>query len=120
MRAAAHKRGMEFSIIFYAAMPFENPTNDCDFRARLSQQWSAYKANGLDYYGFYPDIYTIQSWDQLPSATMPESTTACTFMQGAKQWLDSIDVVAPVRPGVFGQSPCRGLLGCEQPAEVQP
>jgi hypothetical protein len=91
LSAAAHKRRMEFSIIFYAAMPFPNPTNDCDFRARLFQQWDAYKSNRIDYYGFYPDIYTIQSWDQLPSITVPESTSACTFTQGAKQWLDSVD-----------------------------
>jgi hypothetical protein len=91
MSAAAHRRRMEFSIIFYAAMPFANPTNDCDFRARLYQQWNAYRTNRIDYYGFYPDLYTIQSWDQLPSGTTPESTVACTFMEGAKEWLDAID-----------------------------
>jgi hypothetical protein len=91
MSAAVHRRRMEFSIIFYAAMPFPNPTNDCDFRGRLYQQWNAYQNNRIDYYGFYPDLYTIQSWDQLPSVTTPESTAVCTFMQGAKQWLDSMD-----------------------------
>ena len=124
MRAAAHNRRMEFSVIFYAAMPFPNPTNDCDFRARLNQQWNAYKVNGIDYYGFYPDIYTIQSWDQLPSVTVPETTSACTFMQGAKQWLDAIDVVPPVRPGLYRPPSCqtpsaatlKTLLACEQPA----
>jgi hypothetical protein len=122
MRAAAHNRRMEFSIIFYAAMPFQNPTNDCDFRARLNQQWDAYKAYGIDYYGFSPDIYDVQSWDQLPSVTVPESTSACTFMQGAKQWLDSIDVIPPVhflRPrycdGQFAAT-VGMLVGCEQPA----
>jgi hypothetical protein len=91
MSAAAHRRRMEFSMIFYAAMPFQNPTNDCDFRSRLMQQWNTYRSNGIEFYGFYPDIYTVQSWDPLPSITIPESTTACTFMQGAKQWVESID-----------------------------
>jgi hypothetical protein len=97
MRAEASRHRMEFSIIFYAAMPFQNPIDDCDFRARLSQQWSSYGTNGIDYYGFYPDIYTIQSWDQLPSVTVPEST-GCTFMQGARQWLDSLAIIPPVHP----------------------
>ncbi len=84
MRAAAHRRRMDFSIIFYAAMPFQHPTDDCDFRARLFQQWESYKANGMDSFGFYPDIYTIQSWDELPSVTVPESTTACTVHAGGE------------------------------------
>jgi hypothetical protein len=113
MREAAHRRRMEFSIIFYAAMPFRNPTNDCDFRARLYQQWDSYTANGMEFYGFYPDIYTIQSWDELPSATVPESTPACTFMQAARQWVESIDRVPTVRYR-FWPAPCLGLLGCEQ------
>jgi hypothetical protein len=101
MRSAARKRGMEFAMIFYGAMPFADPTNDCDFRARLNQQWSTYQTNGIDYYGFHPDIYTIESWDQLPSLTTPETTKACTFMQGTKQWIDSIGTIPPVRPGLY-------------------
>jgi hypothetical protein len=101
MRSAARKRGMDFAIIFYGAMPFADPTNDCDFRARLDQQWTAYQANGIDHYGFYPDIYSIETWDQLPSVTTPESTKACTFMQGAKQWIDSIHTIPAVRPGLY-------------------
>jgi hypothetical protein len=115
MCAAAHSRRMEFSIIFYAAMPFQNPTDDCDFRARLYQQWDSYKANGIDYYGFYPDIYTIESWDQLPSVTVPEATNACTFMQGARQWLNSINMVEPIRAGFSSGRSCEGLLACDQP-----
>ena len=113
MREAAHRRRMEFSIIFYAAMPFRNPTNDCDFRSRLYQQWDSYTANGIEFYGFYPDIYTIQSWDELPSVTVPEATPACTFMQAAKQWVESIDRVPTVRYR-FWPTPCEGLLGCEE------
>jgi hypothetical protein len=113
MRAAAHRRRMDFSMIFYAAMPFRNPVNDCDFRTRLYQQWESYEANGMEHYGFYPDIYTIQSWDELPSVTVPESTAACTFMQAARQWLDSIDRVPTVRSR-FWPTSCRGLLGCEE------
>ena len=115
MREAAHRRRMEFSIIFYAAMPFPRPTDDCDFRKRLYEQWESYKVNGMEYYGFYPDIYTIQSWDELPSVTVPESTNACTFMQGARQWLDSIDKVTSVRLRLDGPLPCQGLLACEEP-----
>lgn len=114
LRAAAHKRRMDFSIILYAAMPFRDPTNDCDFRARLYQQWAAYKLNGIDTYDFYPDIYTIQSWDQLPSVTVPESASRCTFMEGAKSWLDSVDIVPAIRPGPY-QRPCAGILACESP-----
>jgi hypothetical protein len=118
MRAAAYRRRMEFSIIFYAAMPFQNPTDDCDFRARLSQQWKSYGDNGVDYYGFYPDIYTIQSWDQLPSVTAPESVT-CTFMQGAKQWLDSIAIIPPVHPGLHDRI-CQSQSAIEQSDCEQP
>ena len=114
MAAAAHNRRMDFSIIFYAAMPFQDPTNDCDFRARLFQQWDAYKRSGLDYYGFHPDIFTVQSWDQLPSVTVPESTGACTFMQGAKQWLDAIALVPAIRL-VRPPRSCQGMLPCERP-----
>ena len=120
MREAAHRRRMEFSIIFYAAMPFRGPTDDCDFRTRLYQQWEAYNGNGMEYYGFYPDIYTIQSWDELPSVTIPETTSACTFMQGARQWLDSIDKVESVRRRLFWPTPCQGILGCEGPTPVAP
>jgi len=115
MREAAHRRRMDFSMIFYAAMPFAHPIDDCAFRARLSQQWESYKTNGIDYYGFYPDIYTIQSWDELPSQTLPESTRACTFMQGARQWMDAIEKVPPVRPRLSWPVPCQGLLACEEP-----
>lgn len=118
MREAAHRRRMEFSIIFYAAMPFRQPTDDCNFRTRLYQQWESYKANGLEYYGFYPDIYTIQSWDELPSVTVPESTSACTFMQGARQWLDSIDRISAIRSRVGWPTPCQGILGCEGPTPI--
>jgi hypothetical protein len=116
IHAAAHKRRMQFSLIFYAAMPFQNPSVDCDFQDRLYQQWNTYEVNGIDYYGFYPDIYTIQSWDQLPSATIPESANTCTFMQGAKHWLDTVNVVAPFRPGDYQQTRCEGLRPCDRPA----
>jgi hypothetical protein len=118
MREAAHRRRMEFSIIFYAAMPFPRPTDDCDFRTRLYQQWESYNVNGMEYYGFYPDIYTIQSWDELPSVTVPESTNACTFMQGARQWLDSIDRVESIRSRFSWPAPCLGVLACEGPAVI--
>jgi len=101
MRAAAHSRRMEFAIIFYAAMPFPNPTNDCDFLTRLYQQWNKYNAEGIDYYGFYPDIYTVESWDQIPSATVPEAIKACTFTQGARQWIDFI--APPLRPAAYSK-----------------
>jgi hypothetical protein len=79
----------------------------------LYQQWDAYGVNGIADHGFYPDIYTIQSWDELPSLTVPESTTACTFMQAARQWLESIDRVPTVRSR-FWPAPCQGLLGCDE------
>jgi hypothetical protein len=111
MRAAARQRRMEFSLIFYAAMPFQNPTDDCAFGTRLFRQWDAYKANGIDTEGFYPDIYTVQSWDQLPSATVPESTDACTFMRGARLWQDALDLVPPVHENRWRF--CQGMLPCE-------
>ena len=118
MRAAAHQQRMEFSIIFYAAMPFQHPTDDCDFLARLDQQWASYTANGIDYYGFYPDIYTVQSWDEVPSVTVAESTNACSFTQGARQWVDSIDMVPSVHRGLYGPGPCQGMLACGEPAII--
>jgi hypothetical protein len=80
----ARSQGMLFSIILWPDGP--DSTNDCDFGARIANQFRYLYTRGYLQYGqaFAPDMWTIESWDPIPKAILPEDGAGCSFMQAAR------------------------------------
>jgi hypothetical protein len=75
---------MQFSIIIWPSGPASS--NDCAFGSRTYNQYRYTYTPGYVRYGeaFVPDLWSVASWDPIPSAILPETGTGCTFMQGVR------------------------------------
>lgn len=78
MRDDAHNLGMWFGVIFWASESATS-TDDVKWISGIRKQGYAYQNMGIN-----PDFYSIESWLNIPSITIPEGWgNPHTFMGAA-------------------------------------